>query len=231
MTSNEQAERIGKRRNWMIRLLLWGVRKLHGTVAGFNSPGTSALKFTLFGVLTSLLLALFSIGMIWFVSTPMFDIRGFLANLWETIVIFKGPLMLAIIGVLLCLSILSRRAFESVIFAFLIKVVTGTYMTGLVMITITKFMIDNQYFEGPWIENLPLASVYPTGPLVITVLLWGITWFCVLSARKYVKGIRKDEGKPYDDFYDSAERFLDKLLKSLASGPTGKEPMGPQGDQ
>ncbi|WP_438308550.1 hypothetical protein ACIZ1P_06370 [Pseudomonas guariconensis] len=152
----------------MNRIFNWANKWLNN----LEKPWSSTWRYTSAAVGLSLLASLVSIFLIWFTTTPFFDIRKFFALAWQQIVIFRVSLMLGLIGLVIVWGIFKRNTSTTITCALLIKLITGSYMTALLTSAISSFIVE--HFEwGAWTDALPWASVYPSIALPFTVFLWG----------------------------------------------------------
>lgn len=187
------------------------MKHCYRVLSGMENPLRSAAGYTMAGIVFSLLFSLLSIFMVWFSNTPFFDIRKFLAEVAEQILIFRLSLMLMLVGLILSWAILKRDTSTTIVCALLIKIITGSYMTALIMSSISRFMVFSGWF-GDWTDYLPWSSMYPTFALPFTVLLWGGTWWGVLFLRNHVKYMARLAGREHVDVYDWLGRFFQRQL-------------------
>ncbi|WP_318410351.1 hypothetical protein [Photobacterium leiognathi] len=181
---------------------------LYNFLKSFNSPKKSAAKYTVVGAVFSSLLSILSVGVIWFVNTPFFDFRSALFNIINELFLFKVPLLLVIIGFYFLITAFSKQAVKTVILAFVIKLLTTSFMTYLITVVISKCIIDNKWFEADWLIYLPYSYEYPIYSIVVMLLMWGLTWYFALYKRLKLKLEFTAKGEVDIDVIDKATTYL-----------------------
>ncbi len=181
---------------------------LYNYLKSFNSPKMSAAKYTVIGAAFSSLLSILSVGVIWFVNTPLFDFRSVLFNIINELFLFKVPLLLVIIGIYFLITAFSKQTVKTIILAFVVKLLTSSFMTYLITVFISKLIIDNKWFEADWLIYLPYSSEYPIYSIIVILLMWGLTWHFALYKRLKLKLEFKAKGVDHIDVIDKATTYL-----------------------
>jgi hypothetical protein len=201
------------------------MRGCYEFLSGLEKPWRSALKYTLTAFVVSFFLSMFSIFMVWFSNTPFFDIRKFLNEVADQILVFRLSLMLVLVSIIISWAIINRNTSTSIFCALLIKIITGSYMTALITSSISRFMALSGWF-GNWTDYLPWSSIYPTIALPFTIMLWGGTWWGVLVLRNHVKSIARNEGREHTDVYDWVGQFIMRELEKRSRAEAAVKPTG-----
>ena len=196
----------------MKAMYIWILKHCYEWLSGLEKPWRSTRRYTVLALTFSLVASLLSIFMVWFTTTPFFDIRKFFVEVIEQILLFRLSIMLIFIGLIISWAILKRNTSTTIACALLIKIITGSYMTALITSAISRFMVESGWF-GEWTDSLPWASMYPTIALPLTLILWGGTWWGVLILRNHVKSLAQAASQEHIDVYDRLGLFFERQLK------------------
>lgn len=175
------------------------------TIEGFNNPLKSSLKYITFNLIICVLLSVIWVGSLIVINLEFMQFIWL--SFWGNLIFFK-EIWVFIFFSILYLIFYCRRANVKALFATIaLKSVTTVYMLNLMIISISKLLIDFSILDADkWMEILPWKAQYPYSAIILLFFIWGMTWYSTLKQRE----IMKKENTDYFDIYDHAISWLKK---------------------
>jgi Na+/proline symporter len=175
----------------------------HNIIEGFNKPFKSSAQYIAINVVLCIL-----VSVLWVLLELLInaDFVNFIwLNFWENLSHYKEVGVFLFVSVLYLFLYFKRANSEALLASLLLKFATTLYMINLMVITISKPLLDKSIIEGDkWFEILPYEAEYPFSAMLILTLLWWLTWYSTLKQRE----IMKAENPEYVDVYDRALYWL-----------------------
>ncbi|MCS6260648.1 hypothetical protein G3479_15540 [Shewanella baltica] len=175
------------------------------TIEGFNNPFKSSLKYIAFNLSICALLSI-----IWVVSIIVFNsayVQFAWLGFWENLMMYKEVWFFMLFSHLYFMFYFRRSNVKALFAAIAIKSVTTVYMINLMIVCISKPLIDYSILDAEkWVEILPWKAQYPYFAVFILSFTWGGTWYSILKQRE----IMKKEKADYFDIYDQVISWLKK---------------------
>lgn len=130
-----------------------------------------------------------------------------LLELWPDIVAYKLIIFLALLCVLMCMAVFNRTTTRLMIYAFILRAATTTYLTSVMfMYAVIKGFVDEANFEY---VGFPL---YTFG---VTIFMHTAIWFGTTMLRVQRKKDAEKSGLEYKDIFDDFSQLCGKLSNKL----------------
>ncbi|HHE0528805.1 TPA: hypothetical protein ACX3CU_004736 [Vibrio parahaemolyticus] len=130
-----------------------------------------------------------------------------LLSVSSDMVAYKLVIFLALQCVLMCMAVFKRTTTSLMIYAFILRAVTTTYLTSVMfMYSVINGLVADTNFE---------YVGFPVYTFSVTIFMHAVIWYGTTLLRVKRKKEAEESGKEYKDIFDNFSQLCGKLSNKL----------------